>query len=296
MRKTRLGEPWYWPHVPCRVTLPTTATLSLHVTPGRNRGVELRYPLISSTANYMRASTTLLLAAALLAVTGCSKDAPTTPPDDPTGAEFTLSQAQVTALAARAEQIANANPGNGSLRFLVDSTLLALQAGLTMKRLDVQTDLTTAPLYFIGIHRVIHQLGGGSFSTWTLVGFEDPTDFANVVQTSGFAQSTTNTAPASVSGTIGDGLGIVNGQLLQVGANNSLTTWNFSSGTASFSSDEPSGPCPNGNPEPRTVCTLETMRVTFSVTAGQSMTSSQVRHASIASEVTVPTIRLTYTP
>ncbi len=243
----------------------------------------------------MHTPTKLLFAAAILVTLGCDDNKPTTP-QGPTGAQFTLSQAQVTALTARANQIANSNPGNGTMRSLVDSSLLALQAGVVMKKLDVQTDLTTAPLYFIGIHRVIHQANGGSFSTWTLVGFEDPTDFANVIQTSGFKQSATSTAPTTLTGTIGDGTGVVNGQMLQVAANNSLTTWNYSTGTASFTSDEPSGPCPNGNPEPRTVCTLETMHVTFDFNSAQSGATSVTRHASVNGSVTVPTIRLTYTP
>lgn len=239
--------------------------------------------------------TTTCLVAACIAALGCGDGTPTMP-DPPTGAEFTLSQAQLSALTTRANRLADENPGNGSLQSLVDSTLLALQAGVVMKRLDVQTDLTTAPMYFVGLHRVIQQPGGGSFSTWTLVGFEDPAAFANVIQASGFAQSATATAPTSVSGTIGDGLGFVNGQLLQVGDANSVTTWNVASGTASFSSDAPSGPCPNGNPEPRTVCTLEMMRVSFTITASQAGATNPTRHAMVTTEVAVPAIRLTYTP
>ena len=165
-----------------------------------------------------------------------------------------------------------------------------------MQRLDVTTNLTDKPLYFVGIHRVVNQTNGGSFSTWTLIGFEDPAAFANVVQTSGFAQSSTSTAPTQVSGTIGDGSGIINGQLLQVASNGSIATFNFSNGNASFRSDASSGPCPNGNPEPKTVCTLETMHVTFEVSATQSAVSSFMRHASVTTEVAVPAIRLTYTP
>lgn len=239
--------------------------------------------------------TTACLVAACIAALGCGDGTPTMP-NPPTGAEFTLTQAQLSAMTTRASHLADENPGNGSLQSLVDSTLLALQAGVVMKRLDVQTDLTTAPMYFVGLHRVIQQPGGGSFSTWTLVGFEDPAAFANVIQATGFAQSAIATAPTSVSGTIGDGLGIVNGQLLQVGAANSVTTWNVSSGSASFSSDAPTGPCPNGNPEPKTVCTLETMRVTFSITSAQAGAASPTRHATVTTEVAVPAIRLTYTP
>jgi hypothetical protein len=256
--------------------------------------ITLRSPLLPMHP-MLRTTTKVLFATALLAAIACNDNNPTGS-EGPTGAEFTLSQAQVSALIARADQLADANPTNPAMRSLVDSTLLALQAGVVMKRVDVQTDLTTAPLYFIGIHRVIQQPDGGSFSTWTLVGIEDPTDFTTVVQVTGFAQSTTSTAPSSVSGTIGDGTGIVNGRLLQVGAGNVLKTWNYSTGNASFTSEPPTGACPNGNPEQWTVCTLENVRVTFSITATESLTSSFARHASVNTEVSVPTIRLTYTP
>jgi hypothetical protein len=234
-----------------------------------------------------------LAAAGMLLSLACS-DEPTAPP--PTGDQFTLSQAQFDAMVDHGEAMADANPGNASLRSFVDSTLQALQAGVEMKRLDVTTNLTDKPLYFIGIHRVVNRASGPSFSTWTLVGFEDPSNFASVVQTSGFAESANGTAPSSVSGTIGDGTGTVNGQLLIVGANGSVSTFNYSSGSASFSSDAPSGACPSTNPSPATVCTLETMHVTFTISATQSATGSLMKQASIAGEMTVPAMRLTYTP
>jgi hypothetical protein len=234
-----------------------------------------------------------LATAAVLLSLACSDD-PTSPP--PTGDQFTLTQAQFDAMVGRGEGVADANPGNASLRSFVDSTLQALQAGVEMKRLDVTTDLTDKPLYFVGIHRVVNQSGGTSFSTWTLIGFEDPANFASVVQTSGFAQSSTGTAPTSVSGTIGDGTGIVNGQMLIIGAGGAVSTFNYSSGTAGFRSDEPSGSCPLTNPSPATVCTLETMHVTFSLSATQSATGSLMKQASVTGEVAVPAMRLTYTP
>ncbi len=234
----------------------------------------------------------VLLSAVALAA-ACN-DSPTTP--TPSGDRITLSQAQVSAMSVRAQQVVSNNPGNVSLRSFVDSTLQALQAGVELQRLDVTTDLTDKPLYFVGIHRVVNQLGGGSFSTWTLVGFEDPAAFANIVQTSGFAQASAGTAPSSLSGTIADGTGTVNAQLLQVNTNGSVTTWNYSSGTASFRSDAPTGNCPNVNPSPATVCQLEVVHVKFAVTAAQSATTSVARMASVTTEVAVPAMRLTYTP
>jgi hypothetical protein len=240
----------------------------------------------------MRPHILLAFVAGMALVAACG-DEPTTPAL--TGEIITLSPSQVTSLATRSDAVADANPSNGSFRSFVDSTLLALQAGVQMKRLDVTTNLTTAPLYFVGIHRVVNQANGGAFSTWTLVGFEDPANFANIVQLSGFAASATGTAPVSLSGIIGDGTGKVNGQLLQV-TGNTIATFNYSTGSASFVSSEPSGPCPNGSPQPKTVCTLEMMTVKFSVSATQSVTGSLMRNASVATEVAVPTMRLTYTP
>jgi hypothetical protein len=241
----------------------------------------------------MRSRLTVMAATAVALLASCS-DGPTIP--TPTGETFTLSQAQFDAMVGHGDDVADANPGNASLRSFVDSTLQALQAGVQMRRLDVATNLTDKPLYFIGIHRVVNQSGGSSFSTWTLVGFEDPADFRSVVQTSGFAQSSSGTAPSAVSGTIGDGTGIVNGQLLLVDSNGSVSTFNYSTGTASFRSDAPSGACPKTNPAPATVCTLETMHVQFTVSATQSITGSLERHASITTEAAVPAMRLTYTP
>jgi hypothetical protein len=240
-------------------------------------------------------SSVLLAAAAISFSFACGNDAQSST-EPPSGDQFTLSSAQFNAMVDRGEALADDNPGNASLRSFVDSTLQALQAGVEMKRLDVVTNLTDKPLYFIGIHRVSNQANGSSFSTWTLIGFEDPANFTSVVQTSGFAQSSTGTAPSSVSGPIGDGSGIINGQLLLIGANGTVSTFNYSSGSASFRSDAQGAQCPKINPSPATVCTIETMHVTFTVSATQSPTGSLMKQASVTTEVSVPAMRLTYTP
>jgi hypothetical protein len=223
--------------------------------------------------------------AATLLILACDGD-PTAP--TPAPAQLTLSVDQVTAMTARAGQLVSTDPSNTSFKAFVDSTLLVLQAGVTMKRLDVTTNLTSAPMYFIGLHRVINQANGTSFSTWTLVGFEDPAAFANVIQVSGFAQSS-----FAASGAIGSGY--ANGQLLQVQADGTVAVWNYSTGHASFVSDLPTAACPNGSPQPKLTCDLETMHVTFNVESAQSAGSSITRSASVA-EVAVPALRLTYTP
>ena len=151
----------------------------------------------------------------------------------PTPDMLLLTTAQVQSLDSTGHVIVQANPTNADLKSLVDSTLLVLTAGVEAKRLSVSTDLTTAPLYFVGVHRAVSRTTG-SYSTWTLVGFDSPSQLANLVEVSGFAQSAGSTVPTSVSGTIGDGTGVVNSMLLQVAGGGSVTQWRATTGTASL--------------------------------------------------------------
>ena len=206
-----------------------------------------------------------------------------------------LTAAQVKSLDSVAQVIVQANPANAELKALVDSTLLVLTAGVEARRLDVSTDLTTAPLYFVGVHRAaVHPTG--SFSTWTLVGFDDPSHLANIVEVSGFAQSSGSTAPSAVSGTIGNGTGIVNALLLQVGSGGAVTQWNANTGAVSFISDEPGAVCPGFTPAPKVTCGLETMHVTFSANAAAGSGGAGAKHATLSTSSDAPAMRLTFTP
>ena len=234
---------------------------------------------------------TLVLAATAALALGCGSDAtaPVTSPD-----ALLLNAAQVTSLDSSARVIVNANPGDANLKSLLDSTLLVLAAGVTAKRLDVTTDLTTAPLYFVGVHRVLTH-STGSFSTWNMVGIDDPSHLANLVEVSGFAPSSTNIAPSSVTGTIGDGTGIVNALLLNVGAAGAVTEWSANSGSVSFSSDAATTACPAGVVTPNLTCALETMHVHFSASATTGTGAAGARHAAVVTDVAVPALRLTFT-
>ena len=224
----------------------------------------------------------------LAACSGSDSTSPSTDAD-----KLQLSQGQVKSLDSTAQVITQANPGNPNLKSLVDSTLLVLSAGVEAKRLDVVTDLTTKPLYFVGVHRAVTR-AGGSFSTWTLVGIDDPSNLTSLVEVSGFAQSATSTAPTAVSGTIGDGTGIVNGMLLAVAAGGSVTEWSAATGNASFSSDVPGAACPNFSGAANITCTLETMHVHFSANAPSGTGGAGARQAAVTADIDVPAMRLTY--
>src|SRR5206468_7433777 len=83
----------------------------------------------------------------------CSKDAtaPTAPPD-----QIELTTGQIHSLDSTGHVIEQANVSDATLRALIDSTLLVLTSGVVAKRVDVATNLTAAPLYFVGVHRVVN--------------------------------------------------------------------------------------------------------------------------------------------
>ncbi len=243
-----------------------------------------QFPLMSR-----RCASALALCAA--AVAGC--DQGTTGPATISGAVPVLTAGQVASLDSAAQVIVLANPGNPQVTALVDSTLLVLTAGVQMTALNISTNLTPPPRDFVGIHRVFAHTGG-SFATWTLVGFDDPANLTSIVEVSGFAQSAANTPPPTVNGTIGDGTGIVNALMLHINAGGSVTQWNASSGTVSFSSDASTGPCPGFVPTGVVTCAVEAMIVHFTASATSGSGGATARQATIAADVVVPAMRLTY--
>lgn len=237
-----------------------------------------------------RTATSMVAALVVVAACGGTDTAGPNPIPD----QLVLTDAQVHSLDSTGRTIEQANPTDGTLKSLVDSTLLVLTSGVVAKRVDVATDLTADPLYFVAIHRVYERATGGSFSTWNLVGMNDPTHLTSLVEASGFAQSGTATAPASVSGSIGDGTGTVNGLLLSVGTGGSVTEWFAGSGNASFVSGAPGVACPAFPATPHVTCALESVRVHFSANATSGSGGAGARHAMVAADVDVPGLRLTY--
>lgn len=206
-----------------------------------------------------------------------------------------LTAAQVESLQTRAQQIAHANQGDPDLTSLVDSTLMVLMAGVQAKRVAIETNLTTAPLYLVGIHRAVTHTQG-AFSTWTLVAFDDPSQLSYLIVVSGFARGTQSTPPPGVTGTIGDGSGAANAMFLQVGAGGAVTKWHAVSGTSSFTSDLAKAACPGFVATPVVSCALDTMHVRFTASALSGSGGAGARQATLSSDADVPAIRLTYTP
>jgi len=229
---------------------------------------------------------------AIAVATACGSDS--TSPDGnnnaPDNIQFT--SAVVRSLDSTGQVIVTANPGNIELKALLDSTFTVLTAGIQAKRADVSTNLTTAPLYLVGIHRAFSH-SGNSWSTWTLIALDDPSHLGSLIEVSGFAQNATSTAPASVSGSIGTGF--VNAMFLQVGSGGSATQWHAGTGTVSFTSDAPGAACPGFIATSMITCAMETMHVTFNVSATSGSGGAGARQASVPTTVDVPTMRLTYT-
>ena len=74
-----------------------------------------------------------------------------------------------------------------------------------------------------------------------------------------------------------------------------LTAWIVDSGTERFVSDStPGSACPGFPPIPNVTCTVETMHVRFDVSAAGGTNGAGARHATVTTDVDVPTMRLNY--
>jgi hypothetical protein len=227
---------------------------------------------------------------ALLAACGSDVTSPPTPPG-----VVQLTASQVSSLDSAVQVAADNNPENQELRALLDSAVDVLAAGVQARRVDVNTDLTTSALMFVGIHRAYTASGGSSSSTWTVVGFDEPAHLSTLIDLGGFAQSPT-APPNSASGSIG-GDGVGNARFFRLAQGGTTTDWIVSSGTESFVADSttPGDACPGFAPTPHVTCTTETLHVDFDlVAAGSTDGTEGARHASVATDVDIPTMRLDY--
>jgi hypothetical protein len=228
-------------------------------------------------------------AALLAAACGHDSTSPFVPSD-----VVTLTTAQLHALDSAVQIAVTSNPGNTDLKILLDSAVEALTVGVQAKRLDVSTDLTSAPLFFVGIHRAYSIAGGTPFSTWTVLGFDDPSHVTTMIDVGGYAAGG-SAPPNAVSGPLAGGVG--NARFFQLASGGATTEWFVSSGTASFTSDSlTKGPaCPGFTPTAHITCTIETLHVHFDAAAAGGSNGAGARHATQATDVELPTMRLDYT-
>ena len=242
-----------------------------------------------STTSGQVASFVAFFAAALLA-SACGHDS--TSPSGPSDV-LTLTSAQLHALDSAVQTAATSNPGNTDLKILLDSAVEALTVGVQAKRLDVNTDLTSAPLFFVGIHRAYSIAGGTPFSTWTVLGFDDPSHVTTMIDVGGYAAGG-SAAPNAASGPLAGGVG--NARFFQLAPGGATTEWFVSSGTASFISDSlTKGPaCPGFTATTHIKCTIETLHVHFDAAAAGGSNGATARHATLATDVEIPTMRLDY--
>jgi hypothetical protein len=252
-----------------------------------------RIPM-STRRHVVRAVLSILALSPSLTTLACGASDSSGPPPI-VGDQITLTEGQVHSLDSTGQVIEQRNPTNGDLKSLVDSTLAVLKAGIVLQRFDVETNLTTAPLYFVAIHRAITITTGSSLSTWTVIGINDPSNLTTIVVASGYAEAGPGAPPMSVTGPIGNGSISAHGHLLTVGAAGAVTQWSADSGSASFVSGPAGAPCPNYPPTSSVTCSLETLRTHFSVSASSGSSGAGARHATISSDVDVPTMRLTFT-
>lgn len=221
--------------------------------------------------------------AASLAALGCESST-TISPD--LGDAFVLTAAQKQSLDSTGGVIVAANPGDATLQSLVDSTLEVLSVGIEARRLNVVTNFTTKPLYFVAIHRA-RAAASGSWSTWTVVGFDDPSHLTVLVEIGGFDENNSSVPPANLSAAIGSGL--VNGRMLEVAQGGAVTMYTAESGTASFESGAPGSACPNFTNTATVACVLEELTTHFDMTAGG-------KSATLSSASGVAGMRLDFTP
>jgi len=229
------------------------------------------------------------VACALIGLAACGSDS-TSPASGNNNApdNILFTTATVKSLDSTGQVIVMANPGNRDLQSLLDSTFSVFTAGIQAKRIDIQTNLTALPLYFVGIHRAFNHANSSS-STWTLIGLDDPSHLGSLIELSGFAQNTASTAPSSVSGSIGSGF--VNGMFLQVGTAGAVTQWHTGTGTVSFTSDAPGAACPGFAATPIVTCAMETMHVTFNTNATGGSGGAGARQAAVTTRSRSSTIR-----
>jgi len=203
-----------------------------------------------------RASLACVMTAALVA--GCDSMTGTSP----LGPSIHLSASQAAVLVTRVAQIAPVHP---ELSWLGDSVSLVLTSGAEADRIDIATDLASGPFYAVGLQRAI-STPTNSFSTFTLIAFDDPNNPTNFIIVDGYAPGTGLTPPTSVSGSFGTQT--VSGHLFHV-AGSTVSEWRAETGSASFSTGSSGGACLAFHATTGVTCAGSALQGTFTITVAR---------------------------
>ena len=236
----------------------------------------------------------VLALAGVAAVMGCESDKLVVPVT--TGEVITLTQAQAATLVSRMTSFSSASGGDATLAALGDTARFVLTAGAEARQIEVTTDLGAGPYWAVSIHRT--RVGTGtspmSWSTFNVIGFNEPNDPTRFIVLGGFNQVAGTTPPSSVSGSIGSTANSsLTAHLFSV-SGSQVSTWHASGGTSSLSATSGPESCPGFTATGMT-CVKSTMTVNFNITgtvAGNGTTGT--RTMSTASAQTVPGIRLAF--
>jgi hypothetical protein len=200
-------------------------------------------------------NTLLILAASALALAGACSDSIT----DPNPPIITLSAQQATALATRAEAIADVHP---DLEWLADSIEVVLRAGQPAKRIVIRENGEPVELYAVSLHREV-RTSTSSFATWHLLAFDNASNPSVFVIANGFAQGTGTTPPTSVNGAFG-GQSVFAHIIVMNGS--SVDDRRATTGGATFAARSLGAACPvSGTPPAGVTCNIAETEVGFDV-------------------------------
>jgi hypothetical protein len=220
-----------------------------------------------------------------LLLSSCESD--TTVPG-PTGDLITLNAQQAALIAGRIVEFSSDDP---TLSALADTIQFVVKSGAEVQRIDVTTSFGVTSYWTVSLHRT-HSGPSQSWSTFHVIGFDDPSDPTEFLILGGFSQVAGTTAPTSISGSIGSNASSsLTGHFFGV-IGDQVGMWNASGGTVSMTATSTAGACPNFTAQGMT-CAKSSMATTFSIT--QTVTGGAPatgQRTGSASDATVPGVRL----
>ena len=213
---------------------------------------------------------------------GCGSDKATGPET-----RITLSAAQATILTNKITLIA---PLHSQIAWLADSANLVIKSGAEADLVPISTTIGAGPFYAVGLQRGV-QGSAGSFSTFDLIAFNDPSNPTDFIVVDGY-NSGSGAPPTSVSGPFD---GPAYGYLFHI-EGSTVSSWAAALGTAAFTRGLPGGACEGFQSSSGVTCALTSLTASFTIAGAfqdAGPQSSTVAQASL-NTTTVAGILLSY--